>query len=68
LTQENKTRYIKQHAISAAYKEEVGIEIEKMLKMDVTEKCENPRGWNSPLLCVPKKMGLSEFVLILKIR
>ena len=28
-----------------------------MLIMDVIEKCENPRGWNSPILCVPKKNG-----------
>jgi hypothetical protein len=57
LTQENKSIYIKQHAIPAAYKEIVEIEIEKMLKMGVIKKCDNPRGWNSPILCVPKKNG-----------
>ena len=57
LTQKNKSNYIKQHAIAAAYKEKVGIELERMLKIGVIEKCDNPQGWNSPILCVPKKNG-----------
>jgi hypothetical protein len=57
LTKENKSIYIKQHAIAAAYKEKVEIELVKMLKMGVIEKCDNPQGWKSPILCVPKKDG-----------
>lgn len=57
LTKENTSIYIKQHPISAAYKDKVENEIEKMLQLGVIEKCDNPRGWNSPILCVPKKDG-----------
>jgi hypothetical protein len=57
LTKENKSVYVKQHPIAAAYKGKVEAEISKMLKMGVIEKCDNPKGWNRPIICVPKKDG-----------
>ena len=50
-----KSIYVKPMPIPRAYKNEVESELKKMLEMGVIEKCDNSRGWNSPILCVPKQ-------------
>ena len=46
---------IKQHEIAQKFRQDVDKEIEKMLKSGVIEKIKDPKGWNSPILCVAKR-------------
>ena len=45
-----KKRNIPQH-----YKERVAAEIKRMLDLSIIERCDNTRGWLSPILVIPKK-------------
>ena len=46
---------IKQHEIAQQFRQDVDKEIAKMLKSGVIEKIKDPKGWNSPILCVAKR-------------
>ena len=48
---------IRQHQIAEQFKGTVDAEIEKMAKAGVISPCKDPRGWNSPIIVVPKKDG-----------
>ena len=48
---------IRQHEIAQKFQPFVDAEIKKMLKTGVIRKCKDPKGWNSPILCVAKKDG-----------
>ena len=48
---------IRQHEIAQKFQPFVDAEIEKMLKAGVIRECKDPKGWNSPILCVAKKDG-----------
>ena len=46
---------IKQHEIAQQFRQDVDKEVSKMLKSGVIEKIKDPKGWNSPILCVAKR-------------
>ena len=48
---------VRQHEIAQKFQPYVDAEIEKMAKTGVIRKCKDPKGWNSPILCVAKKDG-----------
>ena len=48
---------VRPHAIAQKFQPLVQKEIDKMLKSGVIEVCKDPKGWNSPILCVSKKDG-----------
>ena len=55
-TVEGKSEFVRQHPIPHKFKDGLKNEILKMLKMGIIEPCKNPRGWNSPILPVKKKL------------
>ena len=48
---------VRQHQIAEQFKHTVDAEIEKMAKAGVINPCKDPKGWNSPIIVVPKKDG-----------
>ena len=48
---------VRPHAIAQKFQPIVQGEVDKMLKAGVIEICKDPKGWNSPILCVAKKDG-----------
>ena len=48
---------VRPHAIAQKFQPVVQSEVDKMLKAGVIQICEDPKGWNSPILCVAKKDG-----------
>ena len=48
---------IRQHQIAERFKDTVDQEIEKMAKAGIIQPCKDPKGWNSPIIVVPKKDG-----------
>ena len=46
---------IKQHEIAQQFRQDVDKEVSKMLQTGVIEKIKDPKGWNSPILCVAKR-------------
>ena len=48
---------VRPHAIAQKFQPVVQGEVDKMLKAGVIEECKDPKGWNSPILCVSKKDG-----------
>ena len=46
---------VRQHAIAQQYEDSVDEHIKDMLDKGVIEYCSDPKGWNSPIIAVPKK-------------
>ena len=59
LTEPGKTVNVRQHPLPKQFHGELDKEIEKLIANDVIEPCLKPRGWNSPILAVRKKMASS---------
>ena len=63
---EGKPINIRPHRINKEFEHPAELEIQDMLKKGIIEKCENPRGWNSPILAVGKKDGGCRLCINLK--
>ena len=57
---------IRQHEIAQQFRADVDEEVSKMLKTGVIEKIKDPKGWNSPILCVAKRDGSVRVCINLK--
>ena len=65
-TKEGSATAVKQFPIPQAQQTAVDQELQKMLEMDVIEVCDDPKGWNTPIFCVPKKNGKHRLVMNFK--
>ena len=63
---EGKPINIRPHRINKEFEHSAELEIQDMLKRGIIEPCENPRGWNSPILAVGKKDGGCRLCINLK--
>ena len=46
---------IRQHALNKDFENSANDQIQEMLRLRVIEPCPDPKGWNSPIVCVRKK-------------
>ena len=46
---------VRQHAINKDFESSANDQIQEMLRLGVIEPCPDPKGWNSPIVCVRKK-------------
>ena len=57
---------VRQHPINKEFEKSVDAQIQELKRLGVIEPCPDPRGWNSPIVCVRKKDGTPRMCVNLK--
>ena len=57
---------VRQHPISKEFEKSVDAQIQDLKRLGVIEPCPDPKGWNSPIICVRKKDGTPRMCINLK--
>ena len=57
---------VRQHPINKEFAKDIDAQIQELKRLGVIEPCPDPRGWNSPVVCVRKKDGTPRMCVNLK--
>ena len=59
-------KWVKQYPIQQMYEEKLDLHIKELVESGAIEPCQNPKGFNTPVLIRPKKSGDTRFIMDFK--